>query len=184
MRLVYGVGTNDLQYDNEHYVRWRNMLHRCYSPKYQQKFPTYVGSSVCEEWKLFSNFSSWCSQFQWEGMQLDKDLLAPEKTGKMYCPELCVPIPGWLNMLFTDSRAARGQYVQGVYFHKRDQKFKAQLRVDGDRQFLGYFTTEYEAAQAYLTAKKLHVQSKYIQIRLLHRGEEIIKSIESKYFDN
>jgi hypothetical protein len=182
MRLVYGVGTNDLQCDNEHYGRWRNMLERCYVPNCQQKHPTYVGSSVCPEWKLFSNFNKWAEQFQWEGMHLDKDLLAPEKTGKMYCPEFCVPIPPWLNLLFTDHRAARGQFAQGVYFDKHRQNYQSNLKVNGRLQHLGRFATEQEAAQFYLTAKKLHVQSKYPQIKLLHRGEEIITSIERKYF--
>jgi hypothetical protein len=182
MRLVQGVGINDLRRDSEHYVRWKNMLKRCYCSKFQHRQPTYVGSSVCEEWLTFSNFSHWCDQFQWEGMQLDKDLLAPEKTGKLYCPEFCIPIPQWLNSLFTDCRAARGQYAQGVYFDKQHQKFKVDFRVDSVNKHLGRFTTEQEAAQVYLTAKKLHVQSKYPQIRLLHRGEEIIQAIERKYF--
>jgi hypothetical protein len=182
MRLVCSVGTNDLGHRNEHYDRWNHMLQRCYNSKFQQNCPTYVGSSVCQEWLTLSNFSIWCGQFQWQGMQLDKDLLAPEKTGKLYCPEFCVPVPHWLNSLFIDSRAARGQYAQGVCFEKSKQKFRSQLRVDGKSQFLGYFDTEREAALTYQIWKQTHVRMKFPQIRLLPRGEEIVQAIRRKYF--
>jgi hypothetical protein len=178
---VYGVGINDLGRRNHHYPRWCGMLRRSYDTKFQQTNPTYVGSSVCPEWLTLSCFSIWCDQFQWEGMQLDKDLLAPETTGKLYCPEVCIPVPQWLNLLFNDHRSDRGEYATGVHFHKQRQKFQARLGVDGSRQNLGLFLTEDEAFQAYNTAKADYVRSKYPQIASLHRGGEIILAIERKY---
>ena len=37
----------------------------------------------------------------------------------------------------------------GVNWFKRDKKWKAQIRINGKKKFLGYFTNELEAAAAY-----------------------------------
>lgn len=37
----------------------------------------------------------------------------------------------------------------GVSWFKRDKKWKAQIRINGKKKFLGYFTNELEAAAAY-----------------------------------
>jgi len=95
-KLVYGVGINDADYVTQkwetisyvngkqkqnlvwecHYYRtWCGMLMRCYSAKHQERNPTYKGCSVSEEWLRFSNFKSWMERQDFEGMQLDKDLL-------------------------------------------------------------------------------------------------------------
>ena len=79
-KLVYGVGINDSNYVVRrfetigyvngkqkqkliwvcpYYQTWTNMLNRCYSIKYQERNKTYIGCSVSEEWKTFSNFRSW-----------------------------------------------------------------------------------------------------------------------------
>ena len=42
----------------------------------------------------------------------------------------------------------------GVYFHKASGKFKAQCKVNGKRQHLGYFNTNEEAFAAYKPFKE------------------------------
>ncbi len=70
-KLVYGVGVNDLPYRVKvweelpknggkrvrkivflckYYAAWKSMLERCYSEKYLESNPSYIGTSVCSEW--------------------------------------------------------------------------------------------------------------------------------------
>jgi len=66
-RPVAGVGTNDADYTVRPtidggrlrcpaYVSWSHMLERCHNEKYQQRNPTYVGTTCVKSWLLFSNF--------------------------------------------------------------------------------------------------------------------------------
>ena len=54
------------------------MLKLCYSPAHHKKYPSYVGCTVCEEWKTFSNFRRWMVTQNFEGRHLDKDLLVKD----------------------------------------------------------------------------------------------------------
>ena len=70
-KLVWGVGVNDLGYRTQvyeyvtenggkrirkhvfrckYYAAWNEMLKRCYSKKYLDSYPSYIGTSVCSEW--------------------------------------------------------------------------------------------------------------------------------------
>lgn len=156
-KLVYGVGVKDVdrpvytKLDDgkivrcPFYVRWTNMLKRCYDPTFQLKQPTYVGCSVTEEWHLFSNFERWMKAQDWEGGQLDKDLL---KAGnKVYSPDFCVFLPRELNAFTIDCGASRGEYPIGVSFHKGTGRFRAHCRnpFTGKLESLGLFDTPDEA---------------------------------------
>ena len=76
------------------------MLQRCYSESHLVRQPTYKGCSVCEEWLTFSNFKSWMEQQDWEGKQLDKDLLVYKN--KIYSPETCVFVSSVINSFFVE----------------------------------------------------------------------------------
>lgn len=70
---------------------WKGMMRRCYNKK-SKGYINYGGNGVevCEEWKDFLIFSEWAFKNGWQkGLQLDKDKLAPGKTGKLYCHEYC-----------------------------------------------------------------------------------------------
>ena len=78
-KLVYGIGINDADYavtewetievngkrkkklvwGCPYYRTWKDMLRRCYSTKFQETNPTYIGCSVSDEWLTFSVFKSW-----------------------------------------------------------------------------------------------------------------------------
>ena len=108
--LIYGVGINDSNYiikivkNNKtiwrcpFYVRWDNMLKRCYSSSVHKTHPTYIGCSVTPEWHYFSKFRFWMENQKWEGLALDKDLLV--KGNQVYGPDTCCFIPGAINGLF------------------------------------------------------------------------------------
>lgn len=165
-KLFYGIGYNS---KGKHkatingtttpaYRAWYSMLRRAYCPKVQAKQPTYIGCSIDGEWHDFQDFADWFENHEYgnHGYQLDKDLLLPDN--KIYAPDRCVFVPSQLNKLLNDYGNARGQYPQGVYFHKRDKKYKAQISINGEREYLGLFDTPQEAYQAYKIAKEANVK--------------------------
>ena len=172
-RLVYGVGINDADYVVEkretiivngvrkkrqvwicpYYRTWKSMLERCYSNKYQERRPTYKGCTVSEEWKTFSNFRAWMEKQDWEGKQLDKDLLMVDN--KVYSAETCVFVTHSVNSFTSDCGAARGKWLIGVYWNKRAGKFVSRCSNPFTKksEHLGLFTFEQEAHQAWLERK-------------------------------
>ena len=165
-KKAYGVGVNDADYMTQYrdengkevrcpyYSRWRDMLKRCYCTKRLEKYPTYKGCSVYEEWLTFSNFRKWMETQDWEGKQLDKDLLV--RGNKVYSPDTCVFVSGSLNALTIDSGATRGEYPQGVNWSEKEQGYVARCSTgDGKRKYLGRFKTVDAAEAAYCNHKAL-----------------------------
>lgn len=174
-KLVCGVGVNDADYNVcetiivngkqkivwtcPFYVKWAGMLGRCYDPKCWIRSPSYEGCSAVQEWHLFSNFSSWMIQQDWEGKQLDKDILV---TGnKIYGPDTCIFVDSKVNTFLIESNASRGDWPIGVIFHKQRGKYMATCRSveTGKQQHLGLFKTAEEAHSAWLEFK---LQQAYI----------------------
>lgn len=172
--LVYGVGINDADYVVErketigyvngkrkqklvwvcpYYLAWRNMLERCYSEAWHKKYPTYIGCSVSEDWKYLSKFKIWMEQQEWEGMQLDKDLLF--ESNKVYSEETCVFVTSMVNSFTIDSGAARGEWLIGAYWNKGRGKFASQCRNPFTKklEYLGLFVNELEAHQVWIKRK-------------------------------
>lgn len=164
--LIYGVATNSGgRYKvktngkvTKSYATWKNMLRRAYCSKTHAEQPTYLGCSVTDEWLDYQKFAEWFGNHEYSnrGYHLDKDLLIPGN--KIYAPDCCVFVPHQLNSLLIDSGATRGQYKQGVSFHKGNSRFAAHIRIDGKLKYLGYFDTEIEAHRAYKKAKEEHVK--------------------------
>lgn len=143
-KLVRGVGVNDADYvvqRNEtvvvngkrklklvwvclYYKTWTNMINRCYSTKFQERQPTYIGCTVSKEWLTFSNFRSWMEKQDFANKQLDKDLLF--EGNKIYSPETCVFVSGMVNSFANDQGAARGDCLVGVCWRKGMSKYKSQ----------------------------------------------------------
>lgn len=133
-RIVYGVGKNDADYSVVRkiggkrvwcpfYKTWLHMMERAYSTNFKAKRLTYKDVSVCEEWLTFSNFKAWMEQQDWEGKELDKDILVVGN--KVYSPDACCFVTRVVNMFVVESKASRGIWPIGVYFHKLSQKFMA-----------------------------------------------------------
>lgn len=172
-KLVYGVGINDAGYvvtkketvvvdgkrkmklvwECPYYRVWHSMLMRCYSPKYQERQPTYKGCSVSEDWLRFSNFRAWMECQDFEGKQLDKDLLF--EGNKVYSAETCVFVTSVVNSFTSDRGAARGECLIGVDWHKASGKFRATCRntFTNKKEHIGYFACQVEAHQEWLKRK-------------------------------
>ena len=131
------------------------MIERCYSEKLQEKCPTYKGCHVYEPWLTFSNFKSWMEQQEWDGMQLDKDLLF--EGNKEYHPDKCVFVHRKVNTFLLDCGATRGRYRTGVSLYKSSKSKPYQSRcsnpLTGREEHIGYFETEQEAHEAYKKRK-------------------------------
>ena len=173
-KLVYGVGTNDAGYvvqnfetvgyvDGKrkrkqvwmcpYYLTWRDMIQRCYSSKRQERYPTYIGCTVSDEWLTFSSFKTWMVQQNWKDNQLDKDLLF--EGNKIYSAETCVFVTQMVNKFANDNGAIRGEFLIGVHWHKPLEKFQAMCRnpLTKKKEHLGLFTCEQQAHEAWLKRK-------------------------------
>lgn len=164
IKLVLGVGVNDRRYPvwaegktlKEYYL-WQDLLKRCYSPKYHQRRPTYIGCSASENFKSYSYFHEWVQQqigFGQKGFQLDKDLIF--KGNKLYSEDTCLFLPNELNALLIFRKADRGSFPLGVSAHKG--KFLAQCLRRPAPTFIGYFDTPEEAFLAYKQAKESYIK--------------------------
>ena len=164
---VFGVGVVGTKYPSmingvqtKEYELWKSMLRRCYSDKYQKKYPTYEGCEVSNKFKSYEHFYEWCNKqigFDNDGFHLDKDLLI--KGNKVYSEDSCVFIPQEINTLLTKSTSSRGEHLIGVCWHKARKAFMAQVgKGKGKLKHLGYFTTEIEAFNAYKQTKEAFVK--------------------------
>lgn len=191
MGLVCGFGVNDADYVVRPstgarweicpaYDAWRGMIQRCYSDKFQVKNKTYCGVSVCDEWRSFMAFREWWIENHVDGWQLDKDLLSD---ARVYSPDTCIYVPGWLNKFTNDRMAARGDFPVGVYFHKQIGKFHARCSnpLTGKNESLGYFASKEHAHSKWFDRKikiafELKAEMDKIDARIYPR---VIEKIEA-----
>jgi hypothetical protein len=158
-RLLYGVGLNNASYYVTHisgrcpyYRAWESMLMRCYSLAFQKSNPSYIGCYVEESWLIFSTFKAWMIEQDWEGKQLDKDILS--RGNKVYSKDTCIFLSSQVNNLLTNNKARRGVYALGVNWDANLKHFKASCSIEGKLKHLGLFKTEVEASECYKTFKK------------------------------
>ena len=160
-KLVQGVGVNDANYpvapdvDGKQvvcpfYRRWKDMLKRCYSHKYTGLNPSYNECTVSPEWHSFMRFKSWMEKQDWEGGQLDKDILFDGN--KVYSEEFCVFVTDKTHTFITDCNASRGGFPIGVCA-SGPRSYRAQIKGNGKTLYLGSYATPEEAHQAWRVAK-------------------------------
>ena len=174
-RKTFGVGVTG-QGEYSHLVRningkhtkvysvWHDMLGRCYNKKYQEKKPTYIGCTVCEEWHNFQNFAKWYEENYYEvnneEMALDKDILI--KGNKIYSPQTCIFVPKRINSLFINAKGRRGNYPIGVSWIERDRVFRSYCSkyINGKNKniYLGSYHSIEEAFMAYKNFKEKYIK--------------------------
>lgn len=162
--IVYGVGLNDADYvvqvqssqgsvDGKRvrklewycpfYNRWKLMLQRCYYKGFHKRNSTYEGCYVSEGWLVFSNFKAWMEKQDWEGKDLDKDILF--EGNKVYSKETCVFVDQEVNKFFLQRDNHRGEWPLGVDWDKRKRKYRARV----GSKWLGYYNCPEEAHLAW-----------------------------------
>ena len=165
-KSVYGVGYIGEGFykhsingtPTKEYKVWIAMMQRCYSKKFQEKHPTYVGAEVHPDWHSFQVFAHWYNENYYEidnnRMDLDKDIL--HKGNKLYSPETCVIVPHFINNLFVKRDKDRGNLPIGVKECSRN-KGKYEVRCNdnrGNRVYLGRFDTPEKGFQVYKNYKE------------------------------
>lgn len=197
-KLVQGWGINDVTYKVYKYVKangkkkrvwtcpyykdWVSILQRCISKKVHERQPTYIGCTVCEDWKYLSNFIKWVDSQpnkDWQNGQLDKDLLV--EGNRHYSPETCVYIPRSLNMFIIDRSKKRGGYMVGVVVekHSKVNTYRAKCRnpFTLQQEHLGLFPTELEAHLTWKAKKHEHACA----LADLQQDKRIAKRLREMY---
>ena len=197
-KLVWGVGVNDLPYKTQvyeevtenggkrswktvfkckYYTAWVNMLKRCYSEKFLESKPSYIGTSVCNEWVYASEFKKWMEQKDWSGKSLDKDIIVPGS--KLYSPETCAFVLQATNLFVTASDASRGDYPLGVSLYKRTGKYQAKCGnpFSEKQESLGYFLTPKEAHEAW--RKRKHELAQLVAAR--ESDPRVVEALKRRY---
>lgn len=171
--LVCGIGINDADYTVKktinyvmtvcpYYRKWDSMINRCYSlPSQNRKSGSmYNDCYVCDEWLIFSNFKSWMEQQDWEGKELDKDLLV--ENNKVYSPDICCFVPKHINIFLTISKKKASGLPIGVSIKyptdKRVKIYKSSISVGGKLKSLGVYLTKIEAHRAWQKQKIVQVK--------------------------
>jgi hypothetical protein len=166
-KLVQGVGVNDADYlvhtlingvrvRCAFYQTWINMLERCYNANVQKMQPTYIGCTVANDWLSLSKFKLWMENEEWQGKQLDKDILI--QGNKSYSPSTCIFVTREINSLLTDRYNARGLLPLGVTdVTPRIKPYKAQCKAYGKANHIGYYDTPEEAHEAYKKFKYKYI---------------------------
>lgn len=191
-KLIYGVGVNDsldpiakAEMVNGKwkqvwrcpiYTTWRNILERCYSEKFIEKYPSYVGTTIHEDWKYFSNFKEWVLTQKYQDRDIDKDLLIPGN--KHYSPSTCIFVPHEINTLILKSDRARGSCALGVsYVENREKHYHACIHENQKKKHLGCFYSELEAHQSWQKAK-IEITDRFI---LKYSSESDLVQVLTQY---
>lgn len=176
--LIYGKGVVDIDYQYQifevvngkrklvwicpYYDTWKQMLRRVFSEKLHEKFPTYRGCTVDEDWLSLTCFKGWMEKQEWchknKKLQLDKDFLI--KGNKRYGPDTCCFVTHNVNSFCKSKPSFAEDLPLGVY--------RVTLRPSGNTTFcascldplgknprhIGYFATPDEAHEAWRSKKE------------------------------
>lgn len=158
-------GSANVDCTSESYLKWHDMIHRCYNAKFHKRQPQYKGCTVCEEWLNYSNFKVWYDQNKIAGMSLDLDKDILFKGNKVYSPETVAFVPHEINTLFLNGKKNRGDLPLGVHFDKDKCKYRAEMSFMGRPIKLGWFDTAESAFTRYKEYKEDFIQDLAEQYR-------------------
>jgi len=166
-KTLYGIGflgEGEFTSKDIWHNHWRAMVERV-NVKNDNFHRTYIDVTIYEEWYNYQNFAKWAKENYYEienlRMELDKDILF--KGNKIYSPDTCVFVPQLINALFVKADKSRGDLPIGVYWHERDQEYRAQcsyITETGKRKnkWLGGHNNPEDAYLAYKKFKEYHIK--------------------------
>lgn len=146
-----GVGPHVTSIGGTHtntYRVWKDMLKRCYCPKYHHTRPSYIECTVSLDWHNFQIFADWHvnNLFNFPNYQLDKDII--HENNKVYSANTCVLVPSTINNLFSERTSPDYNLPTGVRF--KSGRYTAYLSGN----LIGVFSSAEHAHHAYCVAKK------------------------------
>ena len=136
----HGLGTTRL------YRIWKGIKGRTLNPKHKN-YNDYGGRgiTICDEWLDVQNFYNWAMA---NGYSDELSIDRIDNDGSYY-PENC----RWTtkSIQARNTRIAKNNTsgFKGVSYHKRDEKYTAQIHIKSKRIDLGYFKAAVEGAIAY-----------------------------------
>lgn len=146
------------------YKTWHAMLARCYDPL-SKCYASYGGAGVyvCDRWLIFENYLNDLPNilgydekaYKEHKIVLDKDMKYIGNGNKCYSPETCVFIKqsdNFQEMLTRRKRKTSSRYVGVTKLH--DGKWQVTLSFHSKNIYVGRYSTEKEARQAYLKKKQ------------------------------
>lgn len=159
-------GSDDVDCNCESYLKWHDMINRCYNETVHTRYPQYKSCTVCEEWLNYCNFKVWYDKTKIDSrsLDLDKDILF--KGNKEYSPATVALVPHEINTLFVNNKESRGDYPIGVYYDKCRGKYRSEMSFMGNIIKLGTFDSVESAFARYKKYK-----------------EDFIKDIAEQYMD-
>lgn len=161
IRYRYGVGVVDfVETENDLYKKalivWKDILRRCYKTQEHKNFHTYKDCTICNEWKIFSNFYSWFLVNYIEGYDIDKDII--KQGNRVYSPDTCCFVPHIINSSILCKVKKKSEYPTGVWFNPERNLYEVKLRVNSNSQKFGRFKTLEEAVDAYKEWKTFYIR--------------------------
>ncbi len=159
-------GSENVDCRTESYLKWHDMINRCYNAKFHERQPQYRGCKVCEEWLNYSNFKVWYDQNKVPGLSLDLDKDILFKGNREYSTATVAFVPHEINTLFINGKKNRGDLPLGVHFDKSKGKYRAEMNFMSHSIKLGCFDTAEAAFARYKEYK-----------------EDFIKDIAGQYKD-
>ena len=105
------------------------------------------GITICKEWLDIQNFYNWAISNGYEeniGLSIDRI----DNDGN-YCPENCRWATQTIQVRNTRIPKNNTSGYKGVSYDKKANKYKAQIKVNNKRIYLGLFPTAVEGAIAY-----------------------------------
>lgn len=143
------LGCGDADVRGEIYIKWANMMQRCYSEVTHRLKPYYKDCRGCEEWQNFSNFREWYRENIIEGRKfdLDKDILV--QGNNVYGPNTCSLVTHYANTIF-QRRGIETNIVQNSV----SGKFDASVYILGKTKQIGSFDSRDEAEKMLLLYRK------------------------------
>lgn len=138
------------------------MMQRC-NYKHSKSYPDYGGRGikVCDEWKNFRNYQSWILQNlgdkPTQGHSIDRiDNDGNYEPGNVRWASRIQQVHN--RRLFKNNHSG----YKGVSWHKRVNKWVAQIRIDGKKTHLGYFENPESAHEVYQSVFKTQVKEKML----------------------
>mgnify|MGYP000067771257 CR=1 FL=1 len=163
-KKTYGVGfIGDGNYSpmvngkqSEAYAAWNCMFDRCYSRKFQERNPSYIGCTVCPEWHNFQSFAKWFDENHPKDggrYELDKDLKVIGN--RVYSPTACLFVSATVNNFIIERRDYGNCNLAGVSFERSRGKFRAtcQNPITKKSVLIGRFSSEIDAHMAWRNKK-------------------------------
>ncbi len=156
-RTTFGIGylgcNNPSASDKDIYVKWANMMQRCYSEEVHKNKSYYIPCTADIEWLNFSNYREWHKKNSMgdRKVDLDKDVLIPGNT--VYGSETCTLIPHFTNTIF-ESRGLDTNIV----LNNDTGKYDVTMSILSTKKDVGAFDTHEEAQKGYIEYKQNYIR--------------------------